>query len=204
MATVTVPLSQFTTSGGVVGADQLQLQIQQDPAITTQYLTLIPASLTAVDLIFASALSPAEQTALDAIVAAHNGLNLPDGADSVLSLCIMAHVGGVAVPSFVDTATASMGTIGMRQERQALGPGRLVLVSLRSDTDVNAATVQLVLNGSTTGPGITSALVAGVGVDFVLPIAEALYAKGNRISLAITGLAAGSDTAIEAAFTEAI
>lgn len=70
------PLTAFTTSSGVVATDALHAQVAAASAITV-VLDAISTDSVQVTFRFRAPLSPAEEAALDVVVAAHDGEPLP-------------------------------------------------------------------------------------------------------------------------------
>ncbi len=205
MPVVTRPLTDFVTSGGIVAFDRLKLQIQQTPAITTPYFDGTPDvnDLSQVQLVFSAVPTAPELAALDAIIAAHSGVNLPAGHGWATSHTILTAVAGTLAVSFVDDTFTLLAGIGFKQARIARGPGLLESVVVK--TSVGAAvTVQLLLNGALVGGGTAIVLAGGVASVFVIPIAETEYVTPqSELGVALTGLAVGSDTCVEAYWQEA-
>lgn len=193
--------SAFTTSSGVAAADRLKIQIEEDPTITTA-LEIIILQPNDVDFWFETALTGAEETALDDIVASHSGLGVPTGSFDTQHLILNAASAAATVPSFVDSTHALLSAIGIANERQALGPGLLQRVRLKSSLAAAAVTVQLVVGGVVVGSGVTQALAPNVGKDFNLLLVDCEYAQDDMVSVAISGLALTSDTSVEALWSE--
>ena len=202
---VTRPLAAFVASAGVVAFDRLKLQIQQDPTIVTPYFDGTPdvTDLSRVQLIFSAAPAAPELVALDAIIAAHSGLNLPAGHGWSTSHTILTAIAGTLAVSFVDDTFALLAGIGFKQARISRGPGLLNSVVVK--TSVGApVTVQLIINGALAGGGAAAVLAPGIASVFIIPIAEAEYvAPQAELGVALTGLAVGSDTCVEAYWEEA-
>lgn len=204
MFTLIRPRTAFITSGGVVAFDRLQREIQESPAIPTVYWTGSPDTndLANVLLIFAAAPGPAEILAIDAIIAAHSGLNLPAGHGWSTNHTILAlALAGTIAVSFVDDTFTLLAGATLKQSRVAKGPGLFEGAVVVTDINANV-TVQLIKNGGLVGVGTTIAVVAGVPAPFNVPIAEAEYAAGNGLGVALTGLANGSNTCVEAFWQE--
>ncbi len=193
--------SAFTTSSGIVASDRLKMQIEENSTITTTLETIV-SQVSVIDFWFETALTGAEETALDTIVTNHSGLGIPTGSFDTQHSIINAASVAATVPSFVDETHVLLAAIGIKNQRQALGPGLLQRVRLRSSLASAAATVQLVIGGVAVGVGITQALAPNVGIDFDLLLAENEYAKDNLLSVSISGLALTSDTTVEALWSE--
>jgi len=76
MAIETYQLSDFTTSGGVVAPYALEQEIIAEPLIEKQVLGVTASTICEIE--FQVALEAGEKTALDAVVAAHTGVEIPD------------------------------------------------------------------------------------------------------------------------------
>ncbi len=207
MAVVTRPLSAFVASGGIVAFDRLEVEVLDDPIITSTYFTGLPSITnpsTEVSLFFADPLSAGEVIALDAIIASHNGANLPLGATFTTSHTILSSVTVAAqAVSFVDATFEGMGTLSAKNQRFADADGRLKRVAVQCSVGATV-TVQRIGNGSLVGSGVTISLGANIWSTFVLPLSEGLYTEGGLVGIALTGLSVGSDNAIEGVFEEAI
>ena len=82
MAIETYLRTAFTTSNGAVDAEALQAEIQADAGIVPECLG-VTKKTTDVDIEFDAALSGAEQTVLDGLVAAHTATALPEPTEVV-------------------------------------------------------------------------------------------------------------------------
>jgi hypothetical protein len=203
--TLTRLRSAFVTSGGVIAFDRLKLEIVLDATIVTPYLGACVSSANssnAVDLIFSTALSSPEISALDAIVAAHSGAGLPIGTSWLTSHILEAlAVGGTVAVSFVDDSVTAVAALGLAQQRQSVAGGLLRTVTVETN-DGATVTVQRIGNGSAVGSGVALALVAGTPSTFTLPLVEQEYAAGDTVGIALTGLVSSSDTRVEALWEE--
>lgn len=194
------PRSDFTTSSGVVASDRLQREIDEDATITSACEAIVPM-MSDILFCFSTALSGAEETALDTIITNHSGVGLPDDPHRTSHVIGSASV-ATLTPSFVDETHSTIGAIGLNEQRLALGDGLLQTVGVRSDQSSGSVTVQLVINGSAVGSGKNESITANTLKIFTLPLADSEYVEGNLIGIAITGLIAASATRLEAVWRE--